>query len=63
MRKKLYLSRTDKKLAGVCGGIGDFLDIDPTLVRIAMVFLVVACGMGLMAYLVIWAVTPREQKQ
>lgn len=37
--KKLYLSNTDKKIFGVCGGIGEVYDIDPTLLRLALVFL------------------------
>ena len=42
--KKLHLSETDSKIFGVCGGIGETYDLDPTLVRLATVFLCVATG-------------------
>lgn len=42
--KKLYLSNTDKKIFGVCGGIAETYDIDPTLVRLAMVFATLVTG-------------------
>ena len=42
--RKLYLSRTDRKIFGVCGGIGETYDIDPTLVRLALVFLCLVTG-------------------
>jgi phage shock protein C len=42
--KRLYLSNTDKKIFGVCGGIGETYDIDPTLIRLATVFLCLATG-------------------
>lgn len=40
MKKKLYRSEKDKKIAGVCGGLAEYFDIDPTLVRLAWIFLV-----------------------
>jgi phage shock protein C len=42
--KKLYLSKTDKKILGVCGGVGETYDVDPTLIRLATVFLCLATG-------------------
>ena len=60
MRKKLYLSRTDRKLAGVCGGIADYLDVDTTVIRIVLVLLTLAYGIGPMAYVVIWAIAPKK---
>jgi len=42
--RKLYLSKTDRKIFGVCGGIGETYDIDPTLVRLALVFLCLVTG-------------------
>jgi phage shock protein C len=42
--KKLYLSTNDRKISGVCGGIGEAYDIDPTVVRLVAVFLCVATG-------------------
>ncbi len=52
MQKRLYLSRADKKLAGVCGGIAEYFDIDSTLVRLMWVFLTFAGGSGLLIYIV-----------
>ncbi len=43
--KRIYRSRTDKKIFGVCGGIGEAYDIDPTLIRIIAVFLALATGL------------------
>lgn len=57
--KMLYLSR-DKKLAGVCGGIADYFNIDPTLVRLAWIIMTVLTGIvpGLIAYLIAAIVMP-----
>lgn len=52
MEKKLRKSTSDRKLAGVCAGIAEYLDLDPTVVRIAWVLLSAAGGTGLFAYLV-----------
>lgn len=60
MNKKLYLSNTDKKIGGVCGGIGEYLGIDPTLVRLALIILMFAFGTGLLAYLIAWIIIPRR---
>jgi len=59
MEKKLYRSRTDKKLCGVCGGLGKYFDIDPTLVRLATV-LISLFGCGVIAYIVAALVIPEE---
>lgn len=59
--KRLYLSQTDKKLGGVCGGIAAFLAMDSTIVRVLWVLLtIVSVGLGILAYLVIWLMVPRE---
>ncbi|WHH59398.1 PspC domain-containing protein [Petroclostridium sp. X23] len=60
MQKKLYLSNIDKKWAGVCGGIGEYFDIDSTLVRLIWVLLTIfSAGVGgLIAYLLAWAIIP-----
>ena len=60
--RRLYLSRDDRKIAGVCGGIGETYDIDPTLVRLAMVFLCVATGILplVITYLVAWFIIPEK---
>jgi phage shock protein C len=58
--KKLYLSKTDKKIFGVCGGIGETYDIDPTLIRLGLVFLCIATAIipVLITYIVAWAIIP-----
>lgn len=50
--KKLYKSRTDKKLCGVCGGVAEYLEIDSTLVRLITVIMALGCGTGLLAYII-----------
>lgn len=60
MEKKLYKSRDNKKLDGVCAGIGEYFDIDPTLVRLAWVFVTLFAGAGLLAYIIAAFVIPRK---
>lgn len=59
-QNKLVRSETDKVVAGVCGGLAAYLDIDPVLVRLAFVILFLASGMGFAIYLILWIVMPRE---
>jgi len=56
--RRLYRSRTDRKFAGVCGGVAEYFDIDPALVRVAAVVLFLMNGVGLLAYLVAWVAIP-----
>ena len=49
---------TTKKIAGVCAGIANYFDLDPTLVRVIWILLVCAAGTGVLAYLIAWAVMP-----
>ena len=58
--KKLYRSRKNKKVGGVCGGIAEYFDLDPTLVRLGAVILIFIWGAGLMAYIVAWAIIPER---
>ena len=60
MEKKLYRSRSDKKIAGVCGGLAKYLNIDPTVVRLIWAIVVVCGGAGLLAYLICALVIPEE---
>ena len=60
MEKKLYKSNTDKKLAGVCGGIAEYFGIDPTLVRLAWVLFTCLGGSGLLAYIICAIVIPER---
>lgn len=59
--KKLYRSQKDKKIFGVCGGIGETYDIDPTLVRIITVFLCLSTGIIplLLTYFIAWIIMPK----
>lgn len=56
--KKLTRSRKDQKIAGVCGGFAEYLEIDSTLVRVIWLMLAFFGGWGLFAYLVAWIVMP-----
>ena len=58
--KRLYRSRTDRQFAGVCGGIADYLAIDPTLVGIFWVILALAGGPGFILYIILMLVVPEE---
>ena len=58
--KKLYLSDSDKKLGGVCGGIAEYLGIDATLVRVLWVIAAVIFGSGILAYIIAWLLMPRR---
>ncbi|PKM57594.1 MAG: PspC domain-containing protein [Firmicutes bacterium HGW-Firmicutes-2] len=57
MEKKLYRSRTDRMLFGVCGGLADYFNVDPTLVRLVMVLFWMTGG-GFLAYLIAAIVMP-----
>jgi len=58
--KRLTRSRNNKKIAGVCGGVAEYLDVDPTLVRVAWVMLALFVGWGLVGYLIAWIIMPDE---
>lgn len=54
-------SRTNRVFAGVCGGLGEYLDLDPTLVRVAWVIVtIMSVGLGLAAYVLLWLLAPEE---
>lgn len=56
--KRLRKSNREKKICGVCGGIGEYFDIDPTIVRLAWVLLFFAFGVGIIAYIIAALVMP-----
>ena len=58
--KRLTRSRKNKKIAGVCGGVAEYLDVDPTLVRVAWIMLALFVGWGLVGYLIAWIIMPDE---
>lgn len=61
MEKRLYRSESDRMIGGVCGGLGDYLDIDATLVRIIFVALALAGGPGFLIYLILLIIVPTEE--
>lgn len=60
MAKRLYRSTTDKMIAGVCGGIAEYFNIDPTIVRVIAVVLLLAGSAGFWAYIILWIVVPKN---
>lgn len=60
MEKKLYRSRTDKKICGVCAGLAKYLNMDVTIMRLLVVLLTLFVGRGLIAYIVCALVMPEE---
>ena len=58
MERKLYRSRNDSRIAGICGGLGEYLDIDPTLVRLIFVLLALTGGHGVLLYIILWLIVP-----
>lgn len=60
MEKKLYKSVVDKKLAGVCGGIAEYLNVDSTLIRLIWVILFFFAGTGLLAYIIAALIMPNR---
>jgi len=60
MAKKLYRSRSDRKIAGVCGGLAKYFDTDPVLIRVLAVILLLCGSAGLIAYIILWIVVPEE---
>ena len=58
--KRLYRSRDDRMIAGVCGGLGDYFNIDPTIVRLILLFLMLWGGGGILVYILAWIVIPEQ---
>lgn len=60
MKKKLYRSQTNKILCGVCGGIAEYFDVDPTLVRVAWALISAFAGAGIIAYIACAIIMPAK---
>ena len=58
--KRLYRSRDERMLGGVCGGLAEYLHTDPTLIRVLFVLFALAGGPGIIAYLIMWIIVPLE---
>jgi phage shock protein C len=58
--RKLYRSTSDRKLAGVCAGLAQYFNVDATLIRVLFVVLAVLGGSGLILYLALWIIVPKQ---
>ncbi len=58
--KRLYRSRSQVMLGGVCGGLGEYLNVDPTVLRLLFVLLALIAGHGILVYLIMWLIIPQE---
>ena len=58
--KKLYRSRKSRILAGVCGGVAEYLNLDPTIIRVVWVFFCLICGVGVLAYMIALLLIPNS---
>jgi phage shock protein C len=58
--RKLYRSRTNRQVAGVCGALAQYFKVDATLIRILFVVLAVLGGSGIVLYLAMWIIVPNE---
>ena len=61
MAEKKLVRSANKKLAGVCGGLAEYLGLDASIVRIAWLLCVLLGGFGLLAYLIMWIVMPAQK--
>jgi phage shock protein C len=60
MDKKLYRSKKDRWVGGVCGGLGEYLNIDPIIIRLIAMVLILSAGGGLIVYIIAWLIIPQE---
>ena len=60
MDKRLYRSRESRMIAGVCGGLGEYFDMDPTIVRLIVVAAALVAGGGILAYILAWIIVPER---
>ena len=60
MAKKLYRSRTDRKIWGVCGGLAKYFDIDPTIIRVVAVASIFVGTLGIWIYIIMALIVPTE---
>ena len=62
-KKRLYLDNSGKKLFGVCSGLAKYFNIDPIIVRLAFVLVALLYGCGILAYVLAWAVIPKDPEE
>lgn len=63
MKKRLYKSRKNRIIGGVCAGLADFFNIDPTIVRVIVAILACVKGGGLLIYLILWIIIPYNENE
>ena len=61
--KKFYRSTIDRKIAGVCGGLGEYFQLDPLIVRVLFLVLIFCGGITILAYLVMWIIVPERDEK
>lgn len=61
-QNRLMRSESDKMIGGVCGGLSAYLGVDPVLIRLAFVILLLASGVGLAIYVILWIIMPTESR-
>ena len=59
--RKLYRSKKNRVIAGVCGGIGEYFNVDPTLIRVVWVLFALAFGSGILVYIIAWIIIPEKK--
>ena len=63
MGKRLYRTKTERKIAGVCTGLGEYFNLDPVLIRLIMVLLIFAYGIGILIYIIGWIIIPEKEEE
>ena len=58
--RKLYRSKSNRQVAGVCGGLAEYFNLDPTLIRVLFIILAVLGGSGVIIYLAMWIIVPQQ---
>ncbi len=61
--KKLRRSSSDKMIAGVCGGLGEYFDVDPLIFRLIFAVMIIFGGTGILAYIILWILIPEDNEQ
>lgn len=59
--KRLYRSKHDKVIAGVCGGLGEYFEIDPVIIRLLWILFVLLWGVGILLYIIAWIIIPLQK--
>lgn len=59
-KNRLYRSRKDRMLGGVCSGLAEYFEIDPVIVRVLFVILTIGPGVGLVGYIILWIIVPQK---